>query len=86
MPGFEEAERELFGHSQAPLQPEPPAGSLNRSQSALQLPSLPPADPWDHFQGDHHTPVMSCLIPAHIKSPGVFAHAAVTLLCCLRCF
>lgn len=56
MPGFEEAERELFGHSQTPLDPGPPAGSLNRSQSALQLPSPPPADPWDQFQGDRHAP------------------------------
>lgn len=52
MPGFDEADRELFGHSQTPMYEAPLAGSLNRSQSAHQLPSPQPSDPWEHFQGE----------------------------------
>lgn len=77
MQGFEEAERELFGHSQTPLDPGPPAGSLNRSQSAVQLPSPPPSDPWDHFQGDRLTSFIACLGHALTHSPGIIPNAIV---------
>ena len=55
IPGFDEADRELFGHSQTPMHEAPLAGSLNRSQSAHQLPSPHPSDPWEHFQGGPST-------------------------------